>query len=293
MQFKIKKAVFPVAGFGTRFLPATKANPKEMLPIVDKPLIQYAVEEAISAGITQLIFVTSSSKRAIEDHFDSNFELESILVKNNKTELLRTVQNILPKGVECVYIRQTEQLGLGHAVYCAKEVVGDEPFAVLLADDLIVNHKKTCLQQMMEIYNKNGDNVLAVQQISANDVDKYGIVALDANDNSLITNIVEKPSKEQAPSQLAVVGRYILGASIFEHLANIHSYTKGELQLTDGIASMLSQNKIRVCPFHGVRYDCGNKLGYVKATVECALDHREIGAEFRSYLRRVISELIR
>lgn len=283
---KIKKAVFPVAGFGTRFLPATKANPKEMLPIVDKPLIQYAVEEAISAGITQLIFVTSYSKRAIEDHFDSNYELETRLAESGKHKLLARVKNILPKGVSCVYVRQPKQLGLGHAVLCAKDAVGDEPFVVLLADDLIYADQ-VCLQQMLNIYNQTGNSILAVQKIASSETDKYGIVELDKEglEPSYITNIVEKPKVEEAPSDLAVVGRYILTSRIFYYLAAIEKGAIGEIQLTDAISGLLNEQKVNICRFTGERYDCGDKLGYLQATVEYALNHPKIGVQFKEYLR--------
>jgi len=285
MAMKIKKAVFPVAGIGTRFLPATKANPKEMLPIVDKPLIQYAVEEAVSAGITQLIFVTSYSKRAIEDHFDSNYELETRLAESGKHKLLTEVKNILPKGVSCTYVRQSEPLGLGHAVLCAKDTVGDEPFAVLLADDLIYANQ-LCLQQMLNIYDQTGNSILAVQQIASSDADKYGIVELDKESSppSYITNIVEKPKVEQAPSNLAVVGRYILTPRIFYYLASIKKGAIGEIQLTDAISRLLSEEKVYICRFTGKRYDCGDKLGYLQATIEYALNHPKIGIPFKEYL---------
>lgn len=279
----IRKAVFPVAGLGTRFLPATKANPKEMLPIVDKPLIQYAVEEAVAAGVTQLIFVTSISKRAIEDHFDSNFELETRLAERGKDDLLTIVKDILPQGVSCVYVRQPEQLGLGHAVLCAKDIVGNEPFAVLLADDLIDGNSKSCLQQMVNIYNQTDDSVLAVQKVAKEDTDKYGIVALDQQD--CVTEIVEKPEPKDAPSDVAVVGRYILNPRIFHFLERTKAGAIGEIQLTDAIAALLIEEKVRICLFDGVRYDCGSKLGYLQATVEYALQHPEVSSEFKAYLQ--------
>lgn len=278
----IKKAVFPVAGLGTRFLPATKANPKEMLPIVDKPLIQYAVAEAVAAGITQLIFVTSSSKRAIEDHFDSNFELEAKLMERGQKQLLTIVREILPTGISCVYVRQPEQLGLGHAVLCAKDIVGNEPFALLLADDLIDNNE-SCLQQMLAIYQKQENSVIAVQKIEPKATDQYGIVAID--DHNQLTAIVEKPKLKAAPSNIAVVGRYILTPKIFQCLENLESGAGGEIQLTDAIASLLLTETINACLFAGTRYDCGSKLGYLQATVEYALKHPEIGKEFQEYLR--------
>lgn len=287
----INKAIFPVAGMGTRFLPATKANPKEMLPIVDKPLIQYAVEEAVACGITELIFVTSSSKRAIEDHFDSNFELESKLSANGKQELLNIVRGILPKGVSCAYIRQPEALGLGHAVLCAKPIIGDEPFAVLLADDLIEGDKQNCLQQMVEVYQHTLESVIAVQQIPHEETHKYGIIdGENSHNNNVIKlkTIVEKPSINEAPSNLGVVGRYILTPTIFDYLESIPAGRSGEIQLTDAIARLLSQQAVRALKFRGRRYDCGSKLGYLEATVAYALKHTELADEFKRYLFQVI-----
>lgn len=290
MKPKITKAVFPVAGMGTRFLPATKANPKEMLPIVDKPLIQYAVEEAVSVGIKELIFVTSSSKRAIEDHFDSNYELEAKLAQAGKQELLAIVQEVLPRGVNCAYIRQPDALGLGHAVLCAKPLVGQEPFAVLLADDLIDGGKKNCLAQMLSVYEQTGSSVIAVEQIPPADTRKYGVVKLaQAKPNTVnvlgqIQDIIEKPHPEQAPSNLGVVGRYILEADIFNHLEQISAGAGGELQLTDAIARLLQEKPVFACRFHGKRYDCGNKLGYLQATIAYALQHPDVGQQFADYL---------
>jgi UTP--glucose-1-phosphate uridylyltransferase len=287
MSQKIKTAVFTVAGLGTRFLTATKANPKEMLPIVDKPLIQYAAEEAIAAGITELVFVTSSSKRAIEDHFDHNFELESVLTKRGKTELLSIVKNILPKGVNCVYIRQPEALGLGHAVLCAKNVVGNNPFAVILADDLIDNTGGGCLSQMTAIHRERQCSILGVEKINKEDTDKYGIVkaSMDGDNTGKIEEIVEKPKPEVAPSNLAVVGRYILSPRIFEILEGTGKGAGGEIQLTDAIAELLKEEDVLAYEFNGRRYDCGSKLGYLTATVEYALKHPELGGEFLHYLR--------
>ena len=283
MAAQINKAVFPVAGLGTRFLPVTKANPKEMLPIVDKPLIQYAVEEAIGIGVTQLIFVTSQSKRAIEDHFDSNFELETKLRQDGKDNLLELVQSILPQGISCVYTRQTEQLGLGHAVLCAKDIVGNEPFAVLLADDLIAGKNATCLQQMAATYQQNGDSVLAVQEVPPEETNKYGIVELSTD--NLVTGLIEKPPVDEAPSNLAIVGRYILSPTVFKYLESIGTGAIGEIQLTDGIAGLLNEESVRICQFAGQRYDCGSKLGYVQATLDYALQHPEISVQFAEYLR--------
>lgn len=290
---KVKKAVFPVAGMGTRFLPATKANPKEMLPIVDKPLIQYAAEEAIAAGMDQLIFVTSSSKRAIEDHFDKNYELESELERRGKRELLNIVRSVVPEGVSCVYVRQPEALGLGHAVLCAKPVVGDEPFAVILADDLIDGGNHPCLSQMTNVYDDQGCSVLGVERIDPEDTEKYGVVKISDVEGSVgpIDGIVEKPHPEVAPSNLAVVGRYILTPRIFELLEHTERGAGGEIQLTDAIAKLLKQEKILAYQFDGKRYDCGSKLGYLQATVEYALQHDKLGEDFREYLKSFVCDV--
>ncbi len=291
----IKKAVFPVAGLGTRFLPATKANPKEMLPIVDKPLIQYAVEEALSAGATQLIFVTSSAKRSIEDHFDTNYELESKLEEQGKYQLLSLVHGIIPAGVSCVYVRQHNPLGLGHAVLCAKPVVGDEAFAVLLADDLIDScGSKTCMMQMVEEFAKTQASIIAVQTVLPCDVDKYGIVQLAENgQNPLRINaIVEKPAPSDAPSDLAAIGRYILTPRIFSLLENTELEVGQELQLTDAIAKLIAYEPVHIHQLIGKRYDCGDKLGYLKATINYALKHPEVGEEFADYLRHFQREQI-
>ena len=292
MPTKIRKAVFPVAGLGTRFLPATKANPKEMLPIVDKPLIQYAAEEAVAAGITQLIFVTSLSKRAIEDHFDTNFELETKLAEDHKDELLAIVHNVLPDGVSCVYVRQQSPLGLGHAVLCAKDIVGNEPFAVLLADDLIDAGNKTCLEQMLDVYNKVNSSVLAIQQVALPETEKYGIVGLDktdlkCGDFNKITTIIEKPKPQNAPSTFASIGRYILSPRVFEFLEKTNRGTGGEIQLTDGIDSLMTEQAVYGYVFHGKRYDCGSKFGYLQATVNYALKHPEVGQRFKKYLQEL------
>ena len=283
----ITKAVFPVAGLGTRFLPATKANPKEMMPVVDKPLIQYAAEEAIAAGVKQLIFVTSSSKRAIEDHFDKNYELESELEKRHKEELLSIVRGILPEGVSCVYIRQAEALGLGHAVLCAKQVVGREAFAVILADDLIDGQPEGCLTQMVRMYNKYRCSLLGVEPVEPEDTDQYGIVKVD-DTNATISNvgaIIEKPRPADAPSNLGVVGRYILTSTIFDLLENTRKGAGGEIQLTDAIAQLLVVEDVKAYRFKGKRYDCGSKLGYLQATVEYALKHPHLKDDFLKYLR--------
>jgi UTP--glucose-1-phosphate uridylyltransferase len=283
---KIKKAVFPVAGMGIRFLPATKANPKEMMPIVDKPLIQYAVEEAITAGITELIFVTSSSKRPIEDHFDSHFELETRLLQQGKHTLFNMVHNIIPEGISCVYIRQPEPLGLGHAILCAKNLVGDEPFAVLLADDLIDGIESPCLKQMVEQFAKVKASVIGVEKIESEDSDKYGIVGFEHAFSGFerINRIIEKPTVDKAPSLFGVVGRYILTPSIFTHLEKIKPGMNAEIQLTDAIATLLETESVYAYAFSGKRYDCGNKLGYLQAIVTYGLRHPEVAIEFATYL---------
>ena len=282
---KIRKAVFPVAGFGTRFLPATKASPKEMLPIVDKPIIQYAVEEAIASGIEELIFVTSSQKSAIENHFDSNFELEYLLSEKGKEDLLKIVQGVLPKNVFCVYVRQSEMLGLGHAVLCAKDIVGNEPFAVILADDLVDN-KYPCLKQLIDVHEKTNSSVVAVEEVPHKDTDKYGMVALDGElkPHATIKSIIEKPSPDKAPSDFGVIGRYILSPEIFSLLENTQKGSGGEIQLTDAISELLTKEKVQALAFEGQRYDCGNKLGYLQATVDFALKHPEVGVEFKAWL---------
>ncbi len=283
---KVTKAVFPVAGLGTRFLPVTKATPKEMLPIVDKPLIQYAVEEAVAAGITELIFVTSSSKRAIEDHFDSNFELESNLIERGQFELLEMVRNIIPEGVSCAYVRQKSPRGLGHAVLCAKQLVMNEPFAVLLADDLI-EAKTPCLKQMVEVFNQTTASVIAVQSIAKSETRRYGVVdvPLQSAHVTHINGIVEKPKPEDAPSNLGVVGRYILTPHIFNFLEQTAEGSGGEIQLTDAIAKLLKIEKVFALQFEGKRYDCGSKLGYLQATIAFALKHPELAEDFKQSLR--------
>ena len=282
---KITKAVFPVAGMGTRFLPATKASPKEMMPIVDKPLIQYAVEEAAAAGISDMIFVTGRSKRAIEDHFDKAYELESELEIRGKSELLEFVRNLLPKNINCIYIRQAETLGLGHAVLCAKPVINDEPFAVLLADDLL-DGDPPVMKQMVDAYEYYQCSVLGVQEVPLAETGSYGIVASSplADRVEAISAIVEKPKPENAPSTLGVIGRYVLTPRIFHHLEQVQPGTGGEIQLTDGISSLLSEQQVLAYRFAGVRYDCGSKLGYLKAMVEFGRRHPEVGTEFSAYL---------
>ncbi len=283
---QIRKAVFPVAGWGTRFLPATKANPKEMLPIVDKPLIQYAVEEAVASGIKELIFVTSHSKRAIEDHFDSNYELESSLEKSGKQDLLNIVRNILPEGVACVYVRQPKMLGLGHAVLCAKNIVGSEPFAVLLADDL-VDSETPCLQQLINIFEKEQAGVVAVEHVVTEDLKKYGVVDLagELEPHAQIKGIVEKPAPSKAPSNFGVIGRYVLPSRIFQLLEKTTSGAGGEIQLTDAIAKLLQEEPVHALQFSGKRYDCGNKLGYLEATIQYALKHPEVAEGFKKFLK--------
>ncbi len=284
----ITKAVFPVAGLGTRFLPATKASPKEMLPIVDKPLIQYAVEEALAAGITDLIFVTGRNKRAIEDHFDKAYELETELKARGKDRLLELLHNMLPSNVSCVYIRQSEALGLGHAVLCARQVVGNEPFAVLLADDLIQANPPV-LKQMVDLYDHHHSSVIAVQQVTREETRQYGIVKTRPWNSGLhmLEGIVEKPDPAKAPSTLAAIGRYILTPRIFEHLESVQAGSGGEIQLTDGIASLLGREQVLAYEFKGKRYDCGSKLGYLEATVEFALQHPELKDSFRQYLTKL------
>ncbi|KUM04598.1 UTP--glucose-1-phosphate uridylyltransferase GalU [Chromobacterium subtsugae] len=282
---KITKAVFPVAGLGTRFLPATKASPKEMLPIVDKPLIQYAVEEAIAAGMTELIFITGRNKRSIEDHFDKAYELETELEYKNKHKLLELVQEIIPPSVSCIYIRQTEALGLGHAVLCARPVVGEEPFAVILADDLIEG-APGAMEQMVRLFDETHSSVLGVETVAPQDTSSYGIVKVktDAHGHQAVEHIVEKPRPEDAPSNLAVVGRYILTPRIFDKLVNTGAGAGGEIQLTDGIAALLKSEPVLALPFKGTRYDCGSKLGYLKATVNYGLKHHEVADEFAAFL---------
>jgi UTP--glucose-1-phosphate uridylyltransferase len=284
----IKAAVFPVAGRGTRFLPATKASPKEMLPVVDKPLIQYAVEEALAAGAQTLVFITGSAKRAIEDHFDSDAELEAALESQGKQELLSSLRGILPRTAACVYIRQSAPLGLGHAVLCARPVVGHEPFYVHLADDLI-RADVPCLAQMAEVFRERRASVLAVEEVPASDTDKYGIVAVRGKFDAVgeIESIIEKPKPSVAPSTLAVVGRYILTPRIFDKLANVKRGAGGEIQLTDGISALLADERVWAYRFNGKRYDCGSKLGYLQASVEFALQHPEIGGAFADYLAKL------
>jgi UTP--glucose-1-phosphate uridylyltransferase len=294
MTKKIRKAVFPVAGLGTRFLPATKANPKEMLPVVDKPLIQYAAEEAEEAGVDALVFVTGRNKRSIPDHFDKAYELESELKEAGKTDLLKKVQNVLPEDVTCIYLRQSEALGLGHAVLCAEPVVGDEPFAVILADDLIKGDAGVgAIAQMSEIYERYQCSVILVEEVPPAETQKYGIVEIEEDDGetAIITSIVEKPKPEAAPSNLGVVGRYILTPRIFELIKKTGRGTGGEIQLTDAIAELLKYEKVRAYRVKGKRYDCGSKLGYLEASVEYGLAHPELGDGFKAYLKDLSEKL--
>lgn len=285
----IKKAVFPVAGMGTRFLPATKANPKEMLPVVDKPLIQYAAEEAVAAGIDTLIFVTGRNKRSIEDHFDTAYEMERELEARGKEDMLKILRGILPSHVKCVFIRQSEALGLGHAVLCARPVVNDEPFAVILADDLINFAAKPCLSQMVDVFNYQHCSILGTQEVPKNDVSSYGIVdGVQVKPGLMEVNgIVEKPDVKDAPSTTAVVGRYILTPRVFDLLEETERGAGNEIQLTDAIAALLSEQRVLSYNFEGRRFDCGSKMGYLQAQVEFALEHPEVADEFREYLKQL------
>lgn len=285
----IKKAVFPVAGMGTRFLPATKANPKEMLPVVDKPLIQYAAEEAVAAGIDTLIFVTGRNKRSIEDHFDTAYEMERELEARGKDEMLKILRGILPSHVKCVFIRQSEALGLGHAVLCARPVVNDEPFAVILADDLINFAEKPCLSQMVDVFNYQHCSILGTQEVPKSDVSSYGIVdGIQVKPGLMEVNgIVEKPDVKDAPSTTAVVGRYILTPRVFDLLEQTERGAGNEIQLTDAIAALLSEQRVLSYNFDGRRFDCGSKMGYLQAQVEFALEHPEVADDFREYLKQL------
>lgn len=293
MNKPVRKAVFPVAGLGTRFLPATKASPKEMLPIVDRPLIQYAADEAVAAGIDTLIFVTSRTKRTIEDHFDKAYEMETELSVRGKTEVLKTLQSIMPPGIHSVFIRQSEPLGLGHAVNCAAPVIGDEPFAVILADDLIEDGVRGCMQQMVEVYQTEQCSILGTEPVLPSETQSYGIVKADPCGDRLsrLTAIVEKPRPENAPSNQAVVGRYILTPGIFACLNRVTRGAGGEIQLTDAIAMLLESERVLSFEFEGKRYDCGSKMGYLMANVELGLQHPEVGQEFRRYLEAYASSL--
>lgn len=291
MAFQIKKAVFPVAGLGTRFLPATKTVPKEMLPVVDKPLIQYAVDEAIEAGIDTLVFVTNRYKHAVADYFDKAYELEQKLEKAGKSELLAMIRDVLPKHVRCVFVTQTEALGLGHAVLCAKPVIGNEPFAVLLPDDLIWSKGRGALGQMVDLAGKENASVISVQQVPQEQTSSYGIVSAPnfTGRFGAIEQIVEKPKPEIAPSNLAVVGRYVLSGAIFPILEKTRSGTGGEIQLTDAIAGLLKQEKVLAYQFEGRRFDCGTRIGLIEATIQYALDHDDLAAEARAYMQAALA----
>jgi len=292
MSKKITKAVFPVAGLGTRFLPATKSSPKEMLPIVDKPLIQYAVEEAVAAGIDTMVFITGRSKNAIMDHFDKAYELEKELEEKGKIALLALLRGIVPPNVSFVFIRQAEALGLGHAVYCARSVIGDEPFAVILADDMVEDGARGCMAQMVELYEKKQTSILGVERINPSESASYGIVKINEfiDRSAPIELIVEKPKPEEAPSNLAVVGRYILTSAIFDKIKHTERGAGGEIQLTDAIASLLKDETVLAYEFEGKRYDCGSKLGFLIATVEQALLHKELKDDFLAYLKDFCKE---
>jgi UTP--glucose-1-phosphate uridylyltransferase len=281
---RVRKCVFPVAGMGSRFLPATKASPKEMMPVVDKPLIQYAVEEAVAAGITDMIFITGRNKRSIEDHFDKAYEVEAELAARGKSDLLELVQGIVPAHINCIYIRQPEALGLGHAVLCARPVVNDEPFAVILADDLI-DAVPPVIEQMARVYEEHQCSVLGVEEVPREHTRQYGIVQTDGGEPGRVSAIVEKPRPEEAPSTLAVVGRYILSPRIFYHLEKVQAGAGGEIQLTDGIAALLQKDQVLAYRFKGTRYDCGSKLGYLQAMVAYGKKHPEVGADFTAYLK--------
>ena len=286
---EIKIAVFPAAGMGTRFLPATKANPKEMLPIIDKPLIQYVTEEAVDAGMEILIFITGRNKVSIPNHFDKAYEIETELQRKNKDKELELVQNIVPSNVKCIYIRQNQALGLGHAVLCAKPAVGNNPFAVVLADDIILSKKRGCLRQMVERYKEYQSSILAVEKVESENLHKYGIIEgskINLRDWEL-SGIVEKPNNNEAPSDMGVVGRYILNSSIFDILEKTKKGVDNEIQLTDAIASQILKEKIYAYEFEGERFDCGSKFGFMKATIQYGLKHREVAPELKEYLQNI------
>ena len=284
----LKIAVFPVAGMGTRFLPATKASPKEMLPIVDKPLIQYAVEEAVNSGIENLVFITGRNKTSIENHFDKAYEIEAELKIKNRQEELEMIQNIIPSHVKCIYIRQNEALGLGHAVLCAKPAVGNNPFAVILADDMILS-AKSCLSQMVNRFSDLNSSIIAVEKVEKKFLHKYGVIeGIKYNKRDwLLSNIIEKPNNNLAPSDMGVVGRYILKPSIFKILENTKEGTGGEIQLTDAIATQIANEKVYAYEFEGKRFDCGNKLGFLKATIEYGLNHKDLSKDLRDYIKNL------
>jgi UTP--glucose-1-phosphate uridylyltransferase len=286
---RVRKAVFPAAGWGTRFLPATKAQPKEMLPLVDKPIIQYAVEEAVAAGIEQVIIVTSSQKRAIEDHFDLSYELEHLLEEKGDIEMLRQVRHISDLA-QVAYVRQKEQLGLGHAVLMAKDLIGHEPFAVLLPDDVVVGDRP-CIGQLIHAYQQTHGSVVAVMEIPPEDTSRYGVIAAERSDDPLdhgrlhrVTRLVEKPKPSEAPSNLAIIGRYVLTPKIFDKLEQTQRGAGGEIQLTDAIQAMMEEQAVYAYEFEGTRYDAGTTMGWLKASVELALQRPDLAREFRSYL---------
>ena len=285
---KINIAIFPVAGMGTRFLPATKASPKEMLSIIDKPLIQYAVEEAVNAGIENLIFITNSNKVSIQNHFDKSYEIEKELARKNKKKELEIVRNIVPKNIKCSYIVQNQTLGLGHAVLCAKKAVGNNPFSVILADDMILS-KKNCLSQLVDRYDDLNSSIIAVEKVGKNLLHNYGIIEGERNNKKdwLLSNIVEKPANDEAPSDMGVVGRYVLNPSIFNILESTKQGTGGEIQLTDAIASLIKKEKVYAHEFEGVRFDCGNKLDFLKASIQFGLSHSELSSDLKNYLKNL------
>jgi UTP--glucose-1-phosphate uridylyltransferase len=288
----IRKAVFPVAGMGTRFLPATKSIPKEMLPIVDKPLIQYAVEEALEAGAETLIFIVSNKKHAIADHLDSDFELETKLKRSGKTDLLERITSIVPEHVDRVYVTQTEALGLGHAILCAEAVVGDEPFAVLLADDMIKNDGPGALAQMVDVHRRTGASVIGVEEVPPHKTRSYGIVDVEENEQGFqaIRTMVEKPEPEDAPSNLGVIGRYVLDGSVFRYLRDVKAGAGGEIQLTDGIAAMLDQHPVLALPLEGQRFDCGSRNGFIKATINYAIDKDDIRDDMLDHMSDLLGQ---
>lgn len=292
-MLKVRKAVFPVAGLGTRFLPATKASPKEMLPVVDKPLIQYAVEEAVAAGITEMIFVTGRGKRAIEDHFDKSYELEAELEARNKAALLDAVRSIKPANVDCFYVRQPSALGLGHAVLCAERLVGEQPFAVMLADDLL-HAPQPVMKQLVDVFDHYHSSVIGVERIAREDSASYGVIEGREWEEDVIkmSGIVEKPQPALAPSNLGVVGRYVLMPSIFRHLRETRPNAGGEIQLTDAIGALLGEEQVLAYRYFGTRFDCGSKLGYLKATIQFALQHPEVRKDFEQYLRAEVWALM-
>ncbi len=285
---RIRKAVFPAAGIGSRFLPITKTAPKEMLPLVDRPLIQYVVEEAVAAGIEQIILVTNYAKRAIEDYFDTNFELETHLAQQNKMQALNLVRSIVPDSVDVIYVRQPQPLGLGDAVLRSRSVVGNEPFAVLLADDIILNHRDNCLQQMLRVFDKTQSSVLAIEKVAQSETHKYGIVKTNNDTENRVIDMIEKPAPGTVLSNKAVVGRYLLTPDIFPLLERTKRGAGGEIQLTDAIRAQLQQRDVHACLFEGERFDCGSKAGFVKATISQALRREDLADEIKAFLREEV-----